>query len=90
MDQVFATYQQGQVILDSTVDWPNGTRIAVTPVETQPVAQRSDKTVDQPSAAEFEDLLDELGDIVDASAGADRLPLSDYAVSRRGIYEEHL
>jgi hypothetical protein len=37
---------------------------------------------------EFEAVLDELADVTDAAAPKDRQPLSDYAVSRAGIYED--
>jgi antitoxin ParD1/3/4 len=37
---------------------------------------------------EFEAALDELADITDAATPKDRQPLSDYAVSRAGIYED--
>ncbi len=29
MNKVTATYQKGNVVLDSTVDWPDGTRVTV-------------------------------------------------------------
>ncbi len=38
---------------------------------------------------EFEVLADQLADDFAACVGSDALPLSDYAVSREGIYEEH-
>ena len=89
MERVFATYREGRVILDTPVDWPNGTRIAVSPVDTEAGAEMSSPTHGQLSADDLEKLVDELCDIVDA-AGPNRPPLSDYAVSRQGIYEDHL
>jgi antitoxin ParD1/3/4 len=41
------------------------------------------------SDAGFESLADQLADQLAAFQGADAPPLSDYAVSREGIYEEH-
>lgn len=38
---------------------------------------------------EFEVIANELADDFAACVGSDVLPLSDYAVSREGIYEEH-
>ena len=38
---------------------------------------------------EFERLADELADYVEKSLPADFKPLSDYAMSREGIYEDH-
>jgi len=38
---------------------------------------------------EFERLADELADMVDAALGPDHQPLSDYAVSREGLYQDH-
>ncbi|MBD2502427.1 hypothetical protein [Anabaena azotica] len=38
---------------------------------------------------EFEVIADQLVDDFAACVGSDVLPLSDYAVSREGIYEEH-
>ena len=38
---------------------------------------------------EFEKLADELADYVEKSLPADFKPLSDYAMSREGIYEDH-
>ena len=38
---------------------------------------------------EFEVLAEQLADDFAACVGSDALPLSDYAVSREGIYEEH-
>ncbi len=29
MDQIFGTYHDGRVVLDSAVDWPEGTRVAI-------------------------------------------------------------
>ncbi len=39
---------------------------------------------------EFEKLADELGDFVEKNMPTDAKPLSDYAMSREGIYEDHL
>ncbi len=39
---------------------------------------------------EFERLADELADYVEKSLPPDAKPLSDYAMSREGIYEDHL
>ena len=44
----------------------------------------------QPSTSEFGTLLDELADKFMEFVGPDFPPLSDYAVSREGIYEDHL
>ena len=38
---------------------------------------------------EFEKIADELADYVEKSLPADFKPLSDYAMSREGIYEDH-
>jgi antitoxin ParD1/3/4 len=43
----------------------------------------------EPNDAEFEALADQLADQLVAFQGADAPALSDYAVSREGIYEEH-
>jgi antitoxin ParD1/3/4 len=42
------------------------------------------------SDEEFEALADEIADLVDAARGPNAQPLSDYAVSREGLYEDHL
>ncbi|MEP6903905.1 MAG: hypothetical protein ABJA66_19435 [Actinomycetota bacterium] len=39
---------------------------------------------------EFEKLADELADFVEKNMPPDAKPLSDYAMSREGIYEDHL
>jgi antitoxin ParD1/3/4 len=39
---------------------------------------------------EFERLADELADFVEKHLPPDAKPLSDYAMSREGIYEDHL
>ena len=39
---------------------------------------------------EFERLADELADYVEKNMPPDAEPLSDYAMSREGIYEDHL
>ncbi len=39
---------------------------------------------------EFEGLADELADFVEKNLPPDAEPLSDYAMSREGIYEDHL
>ncbi len=39
---------------------------------------------------EFEKLADELADFVEKNMPPDAQPLSDYAMSREGIYEDHL
>lgn len=44
----------------------------------------------QLSDDEFEALADQLADEFMVSVGPDRPPLSDYAVSREGLYEGHL
>lgn len=44
----------------------------------------------QLSVDEFGALLDELADKFMEFAGPDVQPLSDYAVSREGMYEDHL
>ena len=38
---------------------------------------------------EFEQLADELADYFEKNLPADAKPLSDYAMSREGIYEDH-
>ncbi len=42
------------------------------------------------SDEEFERLADELADYVEKHLPPDAKPLSDYAISREGIYEDHL
>lgn len=42
------------------------------------------------SNEEFEQLADELADFVEAHLPPDAKPLSNYAMSREGIYEDHL
>ena len=42
------------------------------------------------SDEEFEKLADELADYVEKSLPADFKPLSDYAMSREAVYEDHL
>ena len=42
------------------------------------------------SNEEFERLADELADFVEKHLPPDAKPLSDYAMSREGIYEDHL
>ena len=44
----------------------------------------------EPSDEEFERLADELADYVEKHLPPDAKPLSDYAMSREGIYEDHL
>ena len=44
----------------------------------------------QLSDDEFEDLTDQLADEFMVFVGPDCPPLSDYAVSREGLYEGHL
>ena len=39
---------------------------------------------------EFEQLADELADYFEKNLPADAKPLSDYAMSREGIYQDHL
>jgi hypothetical protein len=41
------------------------------------------------SDEEFERLADELADFVEKNMPPDAKPLSDYAMSREGIYEDH-
>jgi antitoxin ParD1/3/4 len=42
------------------------------------------------SDEEFERLADELADYFEKSMPPDAKPLSDYAMSREGIYKDHL
>lgn len=42
------------------------------------------------SVEEFESLMDELDDEWEADGGTENIPLSDEAVSREGIYGDHL
>ncbi len=51
-----------------------------------------DSSVDnnqQLSLEEFDALADELADLFLEFVGTDVKPLSDYAISREGIYEDH-
>ena len=48
---------------------------------------RSDEKL---SDDEFERLADELAEYVEKNLPPDAKPLSDYAMSREGIYEDHL
>lgn len=45
--------------------------------------------VEPVSDAEFERLADELADYFEKNLPPDAKPLSDYAMSREGIYEDH-
>lgn len=48
------------------------------------------KPVEQISIEEMDRLLDEVADMIQASYGDEEPPvLSDYALSREGIYEDH-
>lgn len=47
-------------------------------------------TSGESSDEEFERLADELADFVEKHLPPDAKPLSDYAMSREGIYEDHL
>ena len=47
-------------------------------------------TSGESSDKEFERLADELADYVEKHLPPDAKPLSDYAMSREGIYEDHL
>ena len=47
-------------------------------------------TSGEPSDEEFERLADELADYVEKHLPPDAKPLSDYAMSREGIYKDHL
>lgn len=82
MNQILGTIQNGQVVLDLHVEWPDGTRVELHAVPSQVPAP--------PSGEELDRLMEEMADIVDAASGPDRSPLSDYAVSREGIYGDHL
>jgi hypothetical protein len=86
---MFATYIDGQVVFDERVFWPSGTRVAITPVEKAAGASTFANVEARKSDEDFERLIDEACAIVDASVGPGRAPLSDYAVSRQGIYEDH-
>lgn len=44
---------------------------------------------ESPSDEEFERLADELADYFEKNLPPDAKPLSDYAMSREGIYEDH-
>ena len=48
------------------------------------------KDVSSQTDEEFERLADELADFFEKNLPADAKPLSDYAMSREGIYEDHL
>lgn len=81
MNQVLGTIQNGNVVLDSQVEWPDGTRVELHAV-----------TSDVPKHAageEFDRLLDKLADLGEATIDLSTPPLSDYAVSREGIYGDH-
>lgn len=82
MNPIVGTIQDGQVVFDSQVDWPDGTRVELHPVPAT--------AADQPPGDQLDQLMDEMADIVDAASEADRTGLSDYAVSRQGIYGDHL
>jgi len=45
---------------------------------------------EKPDNDDFEKLADELADYVEKNMPPDAKPLSDYAMSREGIYKEHL
>jgi antitoxin ParD1/3/4 len=47
------------------------------------------KDVSSQTDEEFERLADELADFFEKNLPADAKPLSDYAMSREGIYEDH-
>lgn len=81
MNQIVGTVQNGQVVLDSQLDLPDGTR-----VELHALPPTSS---DQPSGEELDRLLDELADTFEEITDPSTPPLSDYAVSREGIYGDH-
>jgi antitoxin ParD1/3/4 len=59
---------------------------AFAPTVEELLAEKTDAEIDDD---EFELIADQLADDVAVCVGSDVLPLSDYAVSREGIYEEH-
>ncbi len=77
---ISATFRDGQVIFNAPVDWPDGTRIEVRPATETQTGLSDD---------EFEGLLSELADEFEACTQSNA-PLSDYSVSRQGLYEGHL
>jgi hypothetical protein len=89
MESMLGTFRDGHVILDGNVVWPSETRVAITPIGLESATEIVRETGPSVSDEEFERLVDEMCDIVDASVGKGRMPLSDYAVSREGIYEDH-
>lgn len=89
MAAVFGTYRDGQILFDVEASWENGTRVVIAPMATDAHVWDVANGRAPLSEEEFDQLIDEACDIVDAAAGADRVPLSDYAVSRAGIYEDH-
>lgn len=52
-------------------------------------AQPFQQLSEQPNEDEFESVADQLADDFVACVGANPPTLSDYAVSRAGIYEDH-
>lgn len=81
MNQVLGTIQNGHVVLDSQVEWPDGTRVELHAVNSD-VPQHA-------AGEEFDRLLDELADLGEATIDSSTPQLSDYAVSREGIYGDH-
>ncbi len=59
----------------------------VTPEEAQ--ATVSQELQDHTAEADYEALTEQLADVVATSLASNVPPLSDYAVSRAGIYEDH-
>jgi hypothetical protein len=49
MDPIFATYHEGQIELDSAVDWPEGVRLAIYPA-TEPLGLDEATWEDTPDA----------------------------------------
>lgn len=66
--------------------YPNDHLFLEVPDDTEEILENNDS---QLSLEEFEALADELADKFMELVGPDFSPLSNYAVSREGIYEDH-
>jgi hypothetical protein len=80
-----------QVLLRDFANIWTGVDLAARPTEGDPQATKtiSSEASTPPTVEAFEELADQLADDLLIFTGASTPPLSEYAVSRAGIYEEH-
>jgi len=81
--------EQNRLVLDQPLPFSDSSRVRVIVLSESNGKEQAAVVSEQGNIDLFEEIVDQLGDVLDASTSAPRPVIADSAVSRAGIYQDH-